>query len=266
MERTIGNLGQEIRQPSNPFANLARRALRRSQVNALKSIYPKLDPKAGFHLPKSAVKLGNGYIMLRPRDRYPVQVPEPAADILSRALDLSKIRRWGRVRLPNGQVARSLWSEKRRTSQKVRVSRNVKVWIYGHDFGYHLLMHDKMLLNRQIEYGEVQFYFLLFATEGPDASHAPPTAHALVSVYTRPIQDLLDESSNTLWACQYTGNGDLRVVDISTIVACVSMQPLPPFPNDPPGLLFVLEKSGLEDFQLTGFEEPIDLDNDSAEL
>lgn len=46
MERTIGDLGQEIRQPSNPFANLARRALRRSQVNALKSMYPDLDTKA----------------------------------------------------------------------------------------------------------------------------------------------------------------------------------------------------------------------------
>ena len=127
MERTIGDLGQEIRQPSNPFANLARRALRRSQVNALKSIYPNLDPKAGFHIPKSATNLGNGYIMLRPRDKYPAQIPEPAADVLSRAANLSKIRRWGRVRLPNGQVARSLWCEKRRTGPKIRVSRNVKV-------------------------------------------------------------------------------------------------------------------------------------------
>ena len=89
-------------------------------------------------------------------------------------------------------------------------------------------MRVKMLLNGQIEYGEVQFYFLIFATDGPDAS---PTGHALVSVYSRPIQDLLDESSNTLWACQYTGNEDLRVVEVSTIMACVSMQPLPPLPD-----------------------------------
>jgi hypothetical protein len=127
MERTVGDLGQEIRQPSNPFANLAQRALQRSQVNALKSIYPDLDPKAGFHLPRSATDLGNGYIALRPRDRYPAQIPEPAAEILSQAVNLSKIRRWGRVHLPNGQIARSLWSEKRRTRQKIRVSRNVKV-------------------------------------------------------------------------------------------------------------------------------------------
>jgi len=105
MERTIGDLGQEIWQPSNPFANLAQHALRHSQVNALKSIYLNLDPKAGFHLPKSATNLGNGYIMLWPRDRYPVQIPEPAADVLSWAVNLSKIRRWGRVQLSNGQIA-----------------------------------------------------------------------------------------------------------------------------------------------------------------
>jgi hypothetical protein len=118
-------------------------------------------------------------------------------------------------------------------------------------------MHVKMLLNGQIEFGEVQFYFLLFATDSPDKSL---TAYALVSVYSHPIQKLLDESSNTLWACQYMGDGDLRVVELSRIVACVSMQPLPLLPNDPPGLWFVLEKSGLEDFQLTEFEEPIDND------
>lgn len=130
MERTIGNLGQEIRQPSNPFANLARRALQRSQVNALKSIYPELDPKSKFQLPKGALDVGEGYIMLRPRDRYPAEIPgRSAAEVLAQAINTSRIRRWGRARLPNGQVARSLWSEQRRMSQKVRVSRNVKVCI-----------------------------------------------------------------------------------------------------------------------------------------
>ena len=114
-----------------------------------------------------------------------------------------------------------------------------------------------MLLNGQVEYGEVQFYFLLFATDHPDAL---PTAYALASMYSRPIQELLNKSSNTLWACQYSGDEDLHIVDISKIVACVSMQPLPPLPNDPPRLWFVLEKLGLEDFQLTGFEKPIDND------
>jgi hypothetical protein len=113
-----------------------------------------------------------------------------------------------------------------------------------------------MILNGQIEYGEVQFYFLVFATASPDDSETP-TAHALVSVYSRPIQALLTESSNTLWACEHGGN-DLRVVLLSTIIACISVQPLPPLPNDPPGLMFILEKSGLEDVQLSGFEESLD--------
>ncbi|KAG2335234.1 hypothetical protein BDR05DRAFT_858792, partial [Suillus weaverae] len=46
MERTIGNLGQEIRQPSNPYVNLSREGVRRCQVNALKAMVPNLeDPK-----------------------------------------------------------------------------------------------------------------------------------------------------------------------------------------------------------------------------
>ncbi|KAG6807256.1 hypothetical protein H0H92_008224, partial [Tricholoma furcatifolium] len=36
MERTIGNLVRELRQPSNPYANLAQRSLLRCQINALK--------------------------------------------------------------------------------------------------------------------------------------------------------------------------------------------------------------------------------------
>jgi hypothetical protein len=44
MERTIGNLREEIRQPSNPYANLSQCGIRRSQVNALKAIMPDPDP------------------------------------------------------------------------------------------------------------------------------------------------------------------------------------------------------------------------------
>lgn len=127
MERTIRDLGQEICQPSNPFANLAQRALRRSQVNALKNIYPELDPNATSHLPRFAEDLGRGFVLLRPRDRYPATICGPAGVTVFQAVNTSKVRRWGRLRLPNGQVARSLWSESKRAADKVRVTRNVKV-------------------------------------------------------------------------------------------------------------------------------------------
>jgi hypothetical protein len=44
LERTIGNLGEEIKQLSNPFKNLSERALRRAQVNALKVLISRLEP------------------------------------------------------------------------------------------------------------------------------------------------------------------------------------------------------------------------------
>jgi hypothetical protein len=118
-----------------------------------------------------------------------------------------------------------------------------------------------MVLNGQIEYGEVQFYFLQFRTDSSDDSEKP-TTHALVSIYSRPVQALLIKSSNTLWACQYTSVDVLQVVLLSCIVACVSMQPLPLLSDDPPGLWFVLEKSGLEDVQLTGFEESLEMNQE----
>ena len=44
MERTISNLGEEICQPSNPYANLFQRGLLQYQVNALTAIIPDLQP------------------------------------------------------------------------------------------------------------------------------------------------------------------------------------------------------------------------------
>ena len=43
MEWTIGNLGQEIRQPSDPFSNLVQQGIQCCQVNTLKALVPTLD-------------------------------------------------------------------------------------------------------------------------------------------------------------------------------------------------------------------------------
>jgi hypothetical protein len=112
-----------------------------------------------------------------------------------------------------------------------------------------------------VEYAEVQFYFLHFV----DDPEIKPVSHALVSVYSCPLPDLLEDSCNTLWACQHTGSDGFQVVDISSIAACVSMKPLPPLPTDPDGLYFVVEKSGIEDAQLTGIKDSLDPQpNDTA--
>jgi hypothetical protein len=137
MERTIGNLTQELRQPSNPFANLVQHALLRCQINSLKNIIPDLDEPAS--LPRNAIDLGDGYILLRRRDTTARRVL-PAEELaliayLQTLPDFRDIRlqspfsvvRWARLRLPTGQTARSLWGEQSKPLEKLRMARNVKV-------------------------------------------------------------------------------------------------------------------------------------------
>ena len=127
MERMIGELGKGIRQPSNPFGNLCQLALQRSQINALKSIFPQLDHDTTKHLPRNSQDLGNGYVFLRPRDRYAQQFSREVLGAMDPVCDKEARQRWGRLQLPNGQIARSFYSESKCVSDKKWISRNVKV-------------------------------------------------------------------------------------------------------------------------------------------
>jgi hypothetical protein len=125
----VGELGKGIRQPSNPFANLCQIALRRSQLNALKIIYPDLDNNDNLRLPHYSVAVDSDYVFLRPHDRNPQTFSGPilAAIKDSPLCNSERYKRWGRLRLPNGQISRSLFSESRKKSENIRISRNVKV-------------------------------------------------------------------------------------------------------------------------------------------
>ena len=138
LERTISNLGLEIRQPSNPFANLAQRGLLCAQVNALKSMIPDLEVDTPA-LPHGSMDIGDGYALLQKRDTTAREVRECEAEAIRTYLSGiggvaeveewdSTVTRWARLHLPNGQLARSLWGEQ---SQKrpPRRARNVKVLI-----------------------------------------------------------------------------------------------------------------------------------------
>jgi hypothetical protein len=137
MERTIGNLVAEIRQDSNPYANLSQRGLERSQVNALKAIYPELDENTNT-IPRGAIDLGDNFVLLRAKERTFYDLNHEYLTALRiyllKAYNMVfpeetpvSVQRWARLSLPTGQVARSRWKESLKPLDKVRMARNVKV-------------------------------------------------------------------------------------------------------------------------------------------
>ena len=113
-----------------------------------------------------------------------------------------------------------------------------------------------MNLNGKVALGEVQFFFQV--VDPDDASDDKFIPYALVSIYSPPDADMLEQSYHTLWACEYMGSDGFQVVSISSIMSVVSMQPLPKCPGDPDNLWFVVEKSGIDDRELTGYVDPIE--------
>lgn len=73
LERTIGNLGEEIKQHSNPFANLSQRGIRHAHVNALVAMIPDLEGQksSGECQSHGSKDKKNGFILLHARDVNP---------------------------------------------------------------------------------------------------------------------------------------------------------------------------------------------------
>ena len=108
MEWTIGNLGQEIRQPSDPFSNLAQQGIWCCQVNALKALVPTLDLTNEDSTPHASEDLGNGFVLLPKRDKHPIKTHAHDAHAIAQYLGqaaLLTVHRWGQLQLPNGQIA-----------------------------------------------------------------------------------------------------------------------------------------------------------------
>ncbi|KNZ72397.1 hypothetical protein J132_03489, partial [Termitomyces sp. J132] len=135
--------------------------------------------------------------------------------------DLVKVRQWGCIHLPNGQIAWSIFNDKeykRNTwiSQNVKASTNI-----------------------------MKVFWILIES---DLKELVPWA--VVSVYSKTVPELLADSYGTIWACHNTGSDGLQVIPASNIISLVSMQPLPALPHEPQDLWFVVEKSSLKEVQL----------------
>ena len=101
------------------------------------------------------------------------------------------------------------------------------------------------MLNGKSEYAEV--HFLLEDDDGD------LICYALFSPYGPPDAELLEDSYQTLWVSSYLGNESLEIITANSIISVVSMQPLPPLGNEEENCWFVVEKSGLDDTDLTGY-------------
>ncbi|KAF8183845.1 hypothetical protein K438DRAFT_1974872 [Mycena galopus ATCC 62051] len=192
LERTIGKLGREIRQHSNPYANLSQQALQRCQVNALVSIIPDLEPSKD-KLPISAIDLGGGYRLLRMCDSTSRPVRECEAVAIRHYIEdefgedaveawRPSVVRWARARLSTGQIAKSLWKEERQT--EARVSRQVKI----------------KTEDNHIELACVLYYFILNLEDEDDEQYL-----AVASFFSPPI-DIKDITASVMMAPdeQYT--------------------------------------------------------------
>jgi hypothetical protein len=132
MERVIGFFGLLLRQPSNPFRNLAKQAERVGISNALFAMWPELEVRK--ENPRGSMDLGDGYLLLGPKDitsPYLLSPPEQAAldAFFCNFPDVDKrsAYRWGRLKIPDGQIARSRWKETECCSDMARTDRNIKV-------------------------------------------------------------------------------------------------------------------------------------------
>ena len=135
MERTIGNLGEEVKQPSQPYANISQRGVLRCQVNALLAMFPSISPTPPF--PSGSIPLDSGYVLLGGKDKNPQTLSPYLSQLIQHNLSTTgtipstpqtiKLIRWARLKLPNGQIARSLWKEKEKHPDRLRIARNVKV-------------------------------------------------------------------------------------------------------------------------------------------
>ncbi|KAJ3501967.1 hypothetical protein NLJ89_g9101 [Agrocybe chaxingu] len=209
MEHMIGDLGREIHQPSNPYANLSERGLLRCQINTLKATFPGLEAPNN-DIPRYSEVLGDGYVFLCARDEYPQILTDAYRRVIKAYIEDQEMRagneipatwhgprvaRWARLHLPNGQIARSAWKEDRSLAQNIRRARYVKT-----------------------EFAEVKFYFHARINE----DRRPL---ALVSLLSRPDKHLFDESFSTVWSVTEQDDDGLCVVDAKSITAVVAVIP-----------------------------------------
>ena len=101
---------------------------------------PELDENEEMS-PTGSIVLGDGYMLMRPKDKYFYICTALEAEVISNYLatgmggigennaenHVVKLFRWGKLELPTGQLARTAWKEDPKPIVQLRRSRCVKV-------------------------------------------------------------------------------------------------------------------------------------------
>ncbi|KAF5379709.1 hypothetical protein D9615_005670 [Tricholomella constricta] len=249
METAIGNLGEEIRQDRDPYANIAQRGILRAQINSIVAMMPGalLSDDTTSRIPRGGLDLGDSYILLRACQPAAVDVSEAEAAAII-ALWQKKgwpnqdnwpraVCCWARLRLPNGQLLRSHWMESRsrRNGRKTTVVK----------------FHTENCPDSS--FAEVQYFFRL--AFGSDVHTL-----AVVSVFSSPDRELLKKSHQTVHMCRYMGADALLAIHVKQIDSVVAMIPYFKVTTSggievPENEYFLMEKLGLEITSLSGGDE-----------
>ena len=98
------------------------------------AMWPDLERKKED--PRGSIDLGNGFLLLGPKDGKPYELSSTEQEALANfysslsdpeVVPRRSVYRWARLRLPTEQVARSYWKEVIRSSKSARTDRNLKV-------------------------------------------------------------------------------------------------------------------------------------------
>ncbi|KIK17840.1 hypothetical protein PISMIDRAFT_110639 [Pisolithus microcarpus 441] len=209
---------------------------------------PHLDPPENTN-PRASVSLGNGYILLAKRDKRLTTLRGAEATIISDYLNLPhapRIRQWARLRLPNGQIARSEYQELQKSPEEIHMARNVKVR------GYYRM-------------AEVRYYARLVIQAADNHSDDDEDLNTpdqfafdnvtLVTLYSDPHPQLLEHSYGAVVSCTKLGEASLQVIPISAIQSVVAMVPhRPMIDGRARDRYFLVEKMGMDIARL-GVEE-----------
>jgi Transposase family tnp2 len=234
LETAIGNLGREIRQDRDLYANLTQRAIIRAQVNSLRARFPsvKIELKKQDVLDLSnrtcTFDSAPGYKLLPRREEVPTALSNDEHHALmvywneqrwlNGELWPNAVRRWAKLQLPNEQKARSVWFE---SSVSIKLRRTSCVEVFYPIFTSLLAAYTtvKIKYHDQLRIANVQFYFFMRFGE-----NRYPLA--MVSLFSLPDDAVLSASSNTVYLCDaLVGREGLAVVPITDIYSVVAMIP-----------------------------------------